>query len=92
MQTYLYCADSSFDTARPVRARDLTPRCWFIARSRAEARDIFRGIEADLYPRGRRFGAAAIRQETARERARITPSPSELLPDCAEYLQNILNP
>lgn len=75
-----------------MRARDLTPRCWFVADSRASAREIFRGIEAVLYPRGRRFGAAAIRLESARERARTTPSPSELLPDCSDYINNILNP
>lgn len=82
--TYLYCSDESY-SSRPVRVRELTPRCTFGATSRAEARQVLAALEAALEPDGRRFGAAGIRQETARERRRIL-SPSETLPDLYDYM------
>ena len=85
MKIYLYCADSSFDTSRTVRARDLTPRCVIWASRRAQALIIFRRIEEAMEPGGRQFGAAGVRLETARERRKLI-SPSEGLPDAGTYV------
>jgi hypothetical protein len=87
---YLYCADDTWNTALPVRARSLTPRCWFRADSKTEAIKVFAGIEKFLWgDKGRQFGAAGVRLESTRERGRLTrPAPSETLPELEEYLED----
>jgi hypothetical protein len=87
MQTYLYCSDESARRGTPVS--HLTPRCWFLASSRAEARAILQRIEDLRHAGGRQFGVAGVRQESARERNRLAGAPSEVLPECEDWLRDL---
>lgn len=62
---YLYLRDSSANADTPIR--NLTPRAWFYAKDRAEARQRF--LDSPLTEQVRRegFGKAAFRQVTKRE-------------------------
>ena len=88
MEIYIYCSDSSWDTSKPVNARDLTPRCWFWSSTRKNASSVFQCIEEVARPRGRQFGAAGFRKETKREKARLRGGPSNHVPYLDEYLSD----
>lgn len=81
MATYLYCADESARRDTPVRA--LTPRAVLLAATRQEAYAAAAALEACLQPRGRQFGVAGVRLETARERRRLVSS-LDTLPTVAD--------
>lgn len=75
---YLYCSD---ETALPTTAvKRLTPRAWFYAQSRYEARRRLAEIESYRFGNGRAFGKAGVRKESARERNQVL-APSERLPE-----------